>query len=116
MPPQSNPTPPFAPMNTQSNNTLMAVFAYLGILIIIPFVTDAKNDPFVKFHLKQGLVLVILEVVIVIVGSLPVLSWVLAPLLTLASIILSIVGIINAVTGKQNKLPLVGSIGDKFNF
>ena len=44
-------------------NTLMAVLAYLGILILVPFLTDAKKDPFVKFHLKQGVALIIVEVV-----------------------------------------------------
>ena len=43
------------------NNNLMGIFAYLWILILIPFLTESKNDPFVKYHLKQGLALIIFE-------------------------------------------------------
>jgi len=35
----------------------MAILAY--ILFFIPLLTDSKNDPYVKYHIKQGLVLFI---------------------------------------------------------
>ncbi len=114
MPPQNNPAP--APVSSQSNSTIMAVLAYLGILIIVPFVTEAKNDPFVKFHLKQGLVLIISEVIGLFIGIIPILGWIIAPLLALFNIIMVILGIINAATGKQKQLPIIGSIGNGFNF
>ena len=94
----------------------MAVLAYLGILIIVPFVTDAKNDPFVKFHLKQGLVLIISEIVGLFIGIIPILGWVIAPLLMLFNLITIILGIVNAATGKQKQLPVIGSIGNSFKF
>jgi len=57
----------------------MASLAYLWILIIIPFFTDAKDNPFVKYHLKQGLVLIIFEVVgwvvAIAIGWIPFIGW-----------------------------------------
>ena len=41
--------------------TVMAILAYIGPLIIASYLL-AKDDEFVKFHIKQGLVLVIGEV------------------------------------------------------
>ena len=34
----------------------MAVLSYIGPLVIVSYIV-ANNDPFVKFHIKQGLVL-----------------------------------------------------------
>lgn len=105
----------------------MAVLAYLGILIIIPFIT-AKNDPYVKFHIKQGIALIILWVIIWILSfaigiflaiiQFPLFGLIslLFPLLWLLSVILVIIGIMNAATGKQKELPVIGSWGNKFNF
>lgn len=119
MPPQ-NQAPsaapqPSAPMSA-GNNTLMAVLCYLGILIIVPFVTEAKNDPFVKFHLKQGLVLIICIVIGMFIGVVPILGWILAPLLGLFNLVMVILGIVNAATGKQSQLPIIGSFAKSFNF
>ena len=120
MPPTPSPlnqVPPVAPQPTsQPNNTLMAVLAYLGILIIVPFVTDAKNDPFVKFHIKQGLVLIISEIVGLFIGIIPILGWIIAPLWVMFNLVMVIVGIINAASGKQKQLPLIGSIANNFKF
>jgi len=98
----------------------MAVFAYLWILIIVPFLTDSKNDPFVKYHLKQGLVLIIFEVVgwflnmvltwIPIIGSLIMWLW------WLASLVLVIIGIINVVNGREKELPYIGQYAKRFIF
>ncbi|HOE15288.1 MAG TPA: hypothetical protein PLH82_01145 [Candidatus Paceibacterota bacterium] len=41
----------------KEKNTGMAILAY--ILFFIPLLTDSKKDPFVKYHVKQGLVLFI---------------------------------------------------------
>ena len=114
----SAPTPPPAPapQPPASGNTGMAILAYLGILVIIPLVSDAKNDPFVKFHAKQGLVLFIGEVIATFIVAIPVLGWILSPLIWLAAVVLSIVGIINAASGQTKELPVIGKFASNFNF
>lgn len=97
--PQQTPTP--------QKNTLMGVLSYIGPLVIVSYAT-AKDDPFVKFHIKQGLVLLAIEVVVWIAGMM---MWQLYPLLSiinLAALILSIIGIVNVVQGQEKELPLVG--------
>ena len=91
------------------------MLAYLGILIIIPFLTEAKHDPFVKFHLKQGLVLLIGWVIAMVLYRIPLIG-ILAGILDLGLLILAIVGIVNAVSGKQSELPIVGGFAKSFNF
>lgn len=87
----------------------MAVLCYFGILVLIPLVTDSKNDPFVKFHIKQGLALLIVYVICAFVLWIPVIGW----LLGIFLFVLFIMGVINAATGKQNSLPVIGQLADK---
>lgn len=95
----------------------MGILAYLGILIIIPFLV-AKNDQFVKFHLKQGLLLFIIELILWFVGYSYILwqLWPLIELLNLCVLILAIMGIVNVAQGKEKELPFIGSLAHNFNF
>ena len=111
------PVPNQTPSSTPATGgSMMAIFAYLGILIIIPFLTGSKDDPFVKFHIKQGLVLIICFVVGMIVAVIPVLGWILAPFIALFNLVMIVLGIINVVSNKQSQLPLIGKFAEKFNF
>ena len=95
--------------------TLMAVLAYISILILIPFLT-AKDDPFVKFHIKQGAVLFVLNIIVIVVGML---MFTLKPILGILNIgisVLAIFGIVNAIQGKEEEVPLVGQFSKHFNF
>jgi uncharacterized membrane protein len=105
---------PQQPESKKGKNTGMAVVAY--IIFFIPLLTDAKDDPFVKFHVKQGLVLFVCSVMLwFIIQAIPLL-WILSPLFNLAILVLVIMGIINAVNGAEKQLPLIGSFAEKFKF
>lgn len=95
--------------NAQSSNTLMAVLCYFGILVLIPLLTDAKKDSFVNFHIKQGLVLLIAYVAFWFLFPLPLIGWIASVVL----FILFLTGVINAASGKEVELPVIGSFGSK---
>ena len=97
------------------NNVGMGVLCYLGILVLIPLLTDAKNDPFVKFHIKQGLVLLIFCILVSVVMGIPVLGWIVGGIGWIVEVVFLIMGIVNVVNGKQEPLPLIGQYADKFN-
>jgi len=97
----------------KQKNTGMAVVAY--ILFFVPLLTDAKDDPFVKYHVKQSIVLLILIVGGWIIGIIPILGWILALLLPIFEFVLLVIGIINAVNGQEKPLPLIGQFADKIN-
>lgn len=106
---------PSTPGAAKQNNTLMGVLAYLGILIIIPFLM-AKDEPFVKFHIKQGLILVIVELVVWVIGMTMWQLWQVLQLVNLAAIVFAVIGIVNVVQGQQKELPLIGSLAKNFTF
>ena len=99
----------------KETNTVLAILAYIGPLIVVSYLL-AKDDPFVKFHIKQGLLLVIGEVAI---WMLMMVLWIFFPILQLANVflfVLAVVGIIRAVNGEMKELPLVGHLAKNFNF
>jgi uncharacterized membrane protein len=106
--------PALAPSSGGQKNIGMAVLCYFGILVLIPFLTDAKNDPFVKFHIKQGLVLLISYVIVGVITAIPFLGWIVGGILWILLLILFIMGIINAAGGKEVELPVIGKFGENF--
>jgi uncharacterized membrane protein len=96
----------------KGKNTTMAIIAYVAFFI--PLLAEDKNDPFVKFHVKQGMVLFVAWIAAVFVSMVPLVGWMLSPLLSLAMLALMVIGIMGAYKGEQKPLPLIGKYADSF--
>ena len=97
----------------ESNRTLLGVLSYLGPLVIVSLLIG-KQDSFVKFHAKQGLVIFSIEIIAWIIGSMFYPLWMILQLVNLCTIVLSIIGIVNVVNKKETELPLVGQLSKHF--
>ena len=85
-------------------NKVLALLSYLGILVLVPLL-GKKDSPFVQFHAKQGLIILIGWVL----SWFPVLGW----LVGLVAFVLSVMGILNVINGEKVKLPIVGDLAEK---
>ena len=94
------------------DNKLMGILSYIGVLCLIPLLTK-KDNTFVFFHAKQGMVLFIAEVITALIAAIPLLGWVVAPIISIIWLILAIIGIVNVLDGKQKELPILGKYADK---
>lgn len=93
-----------------SDGKVMAVLSYLGCLIFIPIFAGRKNK-FARFHLNQGLVLLVSNVILsAVVNCIPKVGSILTIFASIAILIFEIIGIVNAATGKVKELPLIGKI------
>ena len=108
-------TTPTADAKDVEENKAMAIIAYLWILFLVPLLTK-KDSPFAQFHAKQGLVLFVFELIINILWIIPIIGWIVAAVGQVAALIFLIMGIMNAVNGKMQELPLIGQFGKKINF
>ena len=95
------------------NNKVMAILAYLGILVLVPLL-GAKQSPFARFHTNQGLLLIICEIVlsvaVAILGGIPVIGFLLKLVRGLGTLALLLIGIVNAANGRAKELPLIGNL------
>ena len=101
---------------------IFKILSYIGPLFLISLFVDSKDEPGVKLHCGQGMLLfvtdiilgIILGVVNTILAFIPSIGWLIALLLNvivgLGMLALTIIGIINAATDKDVPLPLIGQL------
>ena len=114
----SVPPPPAAAQN--SNRTLMLVLAYLGLLALVPLLTE-KDDKEVQWHAKHGLVqffawiiiFVLFTILSFIFGVGCVMSMILL-FLWISMLIVMIFSIMKAVNGQRFIIPGLSDFADKF--
>lgn len=93
---------------------IFAIIGYLGILCLVPLLFKKENK-FAIFHGKQGLVLFLGEITVLIISVVPFLGWIIGYFGFLIFGILSLIGIIQALLGNCWRMPVVADIADKFN-
>lgn len=96
---------------TENIDDLKAISAvgYLGILFLIPMLTNPKSE-YAMFHANQSVLLLITAAIVNTVGGIiPLLGWfIILPIGNIFILVLFIMGIINALGGKMQRLPLIG--------
>lgn len=94
-----------------SDRNMMAAFSYVWILSLVMLVAK-RNEPFVQFHAKQGIVLLIVSIIASILLWVPVLGFVCWALAVAGMV----VGFIQAWQGKEYKLPYIYGWSQKVKF
>jgi uncharacterized membrane protein len=89
-----------------AQNKAMSILAYLGILAVIPLFA-AKDSPFARYHTNQGLVLLVCEFAVWILGK--IFSF-LGTVGGILAFILAVIGVINALSGRAKELPVIGKV------
>ena len=95
--------------------------AYVGPLFLVGLFSDIRRDPTLRFHLNQGCVLFICELVGMILHAIvnSLLGWIplinIIPMLLsvfvgLASLSLALIGIFNVAGNRCNPLPVIGVV------
>ncbi|WP_025209816.1 hypothetical protein [Hippea sp. KM1] len=93
----------------------LAWLAYLGLLIIIPAALQ-KDNPYTVYHVKQGLALLICSILASFLWFVPLIGVILGWVASVVLFVLNIIGIYNAASGKIKPLPIIGALGEGFNF
>lgn len=122
VPPVTPPPPPPPGVSPSSDRTLMVVLSYLGLLSLIPYLTK-KEDADIHWHAKNGVGLLILDVVVWVVifvlgialrntalgcglAAVNCIVWI-------GLLVLHVYCIIQAVGGKRPRVPVVTDFAEK---
>lgn len=93
--------------NDLDENKILAAVSYLWIASIVVLMLKRDNE-FVQFHAKQGLMLFITSVILMFI---PMLGW----FLNLVVFAFVIIGFVKAITGEKWQLPILGEFAKKIN-
>ena len=91
---------------------LLAALSYLGILCFVPLIIS-RDDEFVYFHAKQGLVLWMWSVLAMFALHLPGIGKWLVGFSSMAVVILSLAGLASVALRRAWKLPLINTVAAK---
>ena len=94
------------------SHVLSAALSYMGILVLLPIISGAIANPFVKFHAKQGLVLLAGEVFAILASY-----WVsyIGGILFLLMLLLSVAGLYSSLQEEKWYIPGIGFIANLFS-
>ena len=95
---------------------LYAILAYvLSIIGFILVLAMKKDNKFAMFHAKQSLVLFFGWIIAGVMYMVPFIGVFVGSLLYIALLVLWIMGIINAASGAEKNLPVIGDLAAKIN-
>ena len=98
-----------------------AVLSYFLVGIIWWLLDEkVKNNSFVKFHVKQAIVILGISILVSVIGAvlmwIPVIGWFAWLVLRLGVLVIWVMGLLKAIQGKNEKVPLAGQFVDSLKF
>ncbi|MBP7708596.1 DUF4870 domain-containing protein [Candidatus Pacearchaeota archaeon] len=104
----------------KDDSTLFAFLAtFLSIVGFVIALVTKREDKYVMFYAKQSLVLFIVYVVAWVVAMvliwIPIIGWIIMWAIYVLLLILWIISWINALSGQEKEIPIVGQYAKKFN-
>lgn len=95
---------------------IIAVLGYLtGIVALIAILVEPyKDEKWLRLHAVQALGLAVAAIVAQIVLVIPVIGWIAGPLVSIAVLVLVIMGIVKAWQGEYYQMPVVYDMVKQF--
>ncbi|MCG8430934.1 MAG: hypothetical protein MJA29_07165 [Candidatus Omnitrophica bacterium] len=103
-----------AKSKNESESKFFSIISYIGFFSIVALLFK-KEDSFVLFHAKQGLVLFVFEVASGVLSVVPILGQLIGGLGFILFLCASLWGMFNALSGKRARIPVVSEIAEKIN-
>jgi uncharacterized membrane protein len=87
-------------------NKVMGILAY--IIFFVPLIAGTyKTSEYAKFHTNQGTILWIIGFASGIIAVIPVLGWIVAPVVSIAVCVFGIMGIVSALKNEAKPLQII---------
>lgn len=90
----------------------MALLSYLSVLCLVPMIFR-RDDAFINFHARQGLVLWVWSVLAIFSLHIPVIGAFFFSSSVFAIMLLSVVGLISVLLAKTWSIPVIGPLSQK---
>lgn len=107
---------PAAPQSSGLSETAAGAIAYITIIPAIIFLAmePYNRSSFVRFHSWQSIFLGIAAIAIdIVLTFIPIIGWILLPIIGLGFLVLWIIVIIKASKGERFKIPFIGNFAEQ---
>ena len=96
-----------------SDNKVFAMLPYLLSFIgVIIALLAAQASPYTMFHVRQGLKLLVVEMLVLVIGSIiPVLGWIAMGICMIILLVVEIICFVRVCKGQAKEAPIVGGFG-----
>ncbi len=88
---------------------IVAYITYIGLIIAFVSINDKKNT-YISYHIRQSLGLCLTSIALMIINVLPILGWIVSFLGGIFILVLWIIGLVNAIGGKEKPVPVLGKL------
>jgi len=95
-----------------TKSRVLSLFSYLGVLCLVPLIFN-KDDEYVNFHARQGLVLWIWGVLAIFSLHIPVVGAFFFSFSVLVIAIFAVIGVVSVLLTRAWRLPVVGMVASK---
>ena len=93
-----------------NRNIIAAVGYFTWIGFLAAYILGDKNDPFVRHHLNQALVIDLAGLIAGVFGVIPILGALVAAVVNIAGFAFDVMGAMSAYRGSTEPLPYIGGI------
>ncbi|RLG17173.1 hypothetical protein DRN62_01945 [Nanoarchaeota archaeon] len=98
----------------ETSSKLWAFIAYLfGVIGFILVYLVKRRDTFAVYHAKQSLMISVAAIIFTLIMVIPVIGWVIAGLGFILLLVLWLIGVYYALTGKQEPVPIIGKYAEQ---
>lgn len=115
LPPPPGPAPNANKTSSGLEQNVAGLLCYvLGFITGIVFLVLEKDNKFVRFHAFQSIfVSVALFIINTVLAIIPIIGWILQPLVGLLGLVLWVFLLYKAYSGEKFKLPFIGDLAEK---
>lgn len=111
---ETNETIQKGPIESSTSNIIpgkdIAIIAHITLIgLIVAFVmNNDKKYAFANYHIRQVLGLAVTGFALGVINIIPILGWLVSILGSLVLVVMWIVGLMNALNGKEKPMPILG--------
>lgn len=87
---------------------LLSALCYVSFFFIILSLLVEPNSRFLRYHINQSLVICVASFAAALVMIVPIIGWIAGTVASVAILVFTVMGIVNALKGRAKDLPLIG--------
>lgn len=101
----------FSPEDVSDNKAFAMLLYLAGVLGLLVALIASRDSAYLKFHLRQGIKILVVTLLSVVLCVIPFLGWIVAGVWSVMSLVITLICFFRVCAGKSIEAPIVRSFG-----